>query len=171
MLVSHLLLSFLTRFLVESKSNDKSTRISWHANERGHISSDKVALFRRNLYRSRGSKYVRPSLKVFGVKGDKGGPRDQPWVLSSCRFGPNRGRKAEDKEVSATARRKADLLSRIEEAGRVQLVRCITRVGSCEIIPSSFRAGFNASRGEESRLNCSRHAARRAARCFLVEKG
>lgn len=170
MLVSHLLLSFLTRFLVESKSNDKSTRISWHANE--HISSDKVALFRRNLYRSRGSKYVRPSLKVFGVKGDKGGPRDQPWVvLSSCRFGPNRGRKAEDKEVSATARRKADLLSRIEEAGRVQLVRCITRVGSCEIIPSSFRAGFNASRGEESRLNCSRHAARRAARCFLVEKG
>lgn len=170
MLVSHLLLSFLISFLVESKSNDKSTRISWHANERDHISSDKVALFRRNLYRSRGSKYVRPSLKVFGVKGDKGGPRDQPWVLSSCRFGPNRGRKAEDKEVSATARRKADLLSRIE-AGRVQLVRCITRVGSCEIIPSSFRAGFNASRGEESRLNCSRHAARRAARCFLVEKG
>lgn len=60
---------------------------------------------------------------------------------------------------------------RIEEAGRVQLVRCITRVGSCEIIPSSFRAGLNASRGEESRLNCSRHAARCAARCSLVEKG
>lgn len=41
---------------------------------------------------------------------------------------------------------------RTEEAGRVQLVGCITRVGSCEIIPSSFRAGFNASRGEESRV-------------------
>lgn len=50
---------------------------------------------------------------------------------------------------------------RAEEAGRVQLVGCITRVGSCEIIPSSFRAGFNA-RGV-ARLNCSGHAARRVA--------
>lgn len=37
-------------------------------------------------------------------------------------FGPNRGRKAVDKEVSPAAGRKADLLSRIAEAGRVQLV-------------------------------------------------
>lgn len=99
------------------------------ANERTrpHIPLDKVLpnyFFEET--RSRGTRAVVNTRKtiVDGVSserevdnGERGG---QPWVYSS--FGPNRGRKAVDKEVSSAAGRKADLLSRIAEAGRVQLV-------------------------------------------------
>lgn len=118
--------------LVSSSHQQKVTTnplvsLGKRTNEAAHPpwQSSTELLFRGNSLarHTRGSKYVRPSLMVFRAKG-KGswqrGERGQPWVFSS--FGPNRGRKAVDKEVSPAAGRKADLLSRIAEAGRVQLV-------------------------------------------------